>query len=245
MKRKPASQLDARRFIYAPASHDKKTGCVGAVYLDRGTCPLRCPMRGTAECYGECGNCRLHWDRLGRGGGLSWDEFRAKLKRERPVQGLLRLQVLGDLPTLPDGTIDLAYLEQVALILASYSAVAWCYTHIDLIGSDWVAKRNREIVKKYNKDGRIVINFSADTMQEADQAAALGLPVAVVLESGTVRSQRTPEHRTIAVCPNSQRASVQCDRCKLCLRADRQALIGLPAHGPAKNKINARLAANF
>ena len=101
------------------------------------------------------------------------------------------------------------------------------------------------------------VNQSADTLDEADQLSANGLPVVVVLhpsygrgERETLRDYRdriggmsfeTPAGYRVAICPATY-LDTDCNRCRVCA-TPRQGgtIIGFPAHGTKKGSVSKRV----
>lgn len=212
-------------------SSNTKTGPIPVSTTERRSCPPRCPHMD-AGCYADGGPLRIHWDKVPER-GTAWEEFCGRIA-QLPAGTLWRHNQAGDLPG--DGTrIDGPALMR--LVEANLGRRGFTYTHYDPTKGDnayWIAAANAM---------GFTINLSADTLEQADAYAELGIgPVVTVLHSTAGRHGATPEGRTVAVCPAVQTEGVSCATCQVCAK-QRQAIIGFPAHGMRKKVINLRLEA--
>lgn len=209
-------------------SGNKKTGPIPTSYTSARTCPDSCPLKG-AGCYAEQYPVREHWGDAAK--FVDWLTFVAAV-RALPAGQLWRHNVAGDLPGLGD-KLDCTALW--LLVESNRGKRGFTYTHKPLRTAF-----ERTTVKAANRAG-FTINLSADTLREADDLARLGIgPVVVTLPSDAPQTQKTPEGRTVVVCP-AQRRDVTCERCGLCAVAGRKAIIGFRAHGQSVKRINRRL----
>lgn len=84
------------------------------------------------------------------------------------------------------------------------------------------------------------MNLSADSLEHADELAALDLaPVVCVLPSDARKPTKTPQGRHVSVCPAAVRDDVTCASCGICAVPGRKAIIGFPAHGSGAKKAQA------
>jgi hypothetical protein len=205
-------------------SRNKKVGGIPVSTSTAATCPDACPLKSKG-CYATSGPLNLHWRNVSEGtAGGSWDTFTAQIAA-LPMGQPWRHNQAGDLPGDGDA-IDAAKLS--ALVNANRGKLGWTYTHkpMDIA-------RNRKAVADANANG-FTINLSADTLAEADQLAALNIgPVVVVLDApeGAKADTVTPEGRRVVTCPATYRDDVRCSDCLLCARANRETIVGFPAHG--------------
>ena len=187
----------------------------------RGACAQHpvAPSRVLDRCC--CGSRRC----VRRGGTL--EELCAQVKK-LPKRQLWRWAQAGDLPG--DGVrIDAAALAQ--LTTANAGRNGFGYTHYDAHDP-----HNAAAIKAAN-DAGFVISLSADSLERADELAALGIaPVACVLPTGTTKPTRTPAGRHVAVCPATVRDDVTCASCGICAVPGHKAIIGFPAHGSGAKK---------
>lgn len=211
------------------ASANKKTGPIPVSTSSKSTCPS-CPLKGNG-CYAEGGPLRLHWDKVSDGArGGTLPEFCADI-RKLPRHQLWRWAQAGDLPG-HDDRIDGAALEQI--VQANHGRCGFGFTHYDP-----KTPANKAALVAANANG-FTINLSADSLERADELAALGAgPVVVVLPIGATKPTRTPEGRFVAVCPATVRDDVTCATCGICAHATRKAIIGFPAHGSGAKKAQA------
>ena len=61
----------------------------------------------------------------------------------------------------------------------------------------------------------------------------------MLLHESRTKNFKTSEGTRINICPKTQRKDVTCKSCGLCQWADRDYVIGFPAHGTRKKKVNA------
>ena len=171
----------------------------------------------------------IHWKAVSerrRGGTL--EEFVHDVKK-LPKYQLWRHNQVGDLPG--DGTnIDVDALAQI--VKANKGKKGFTFTHYDPRIPD-----NAQAIDSANAAG-FAINLSAETLAEADEFAALFVaPVVVVLPADATRNRKTPAGNTVTVCPASIRDDVTCAQCAMCADTQRRNIIGFPAHGSGKAKV--------
>jgi hypothetical protein len=210
-------------------SQNRKTGPMPVTTTSANACPSTCSFRGQG-CYAESGPLALHWKAVtaGRRGG-SFDELLAGM-RTLPCNALWRHNQAGDLTPIAPGVIDAQMLLRLAM--ANRGRRGFTYTHYAM------TSENAAAVQHANALG-LTINLSAETLEQADEHAALGVaPVVVVLPANATRSTRTPQGRLVIVCPASI-GNTDCLTCGICQQRDRQAIVGFPAHGSAKAKVQA------
>ncbi len=212
-------------------SANTKTGPIPVSTTTRATCPTNCAMR--EGCYAASGPLALHWRAVSDGTrGSDWARFTRSIE-SLPFDQLWRHNQAGDLPG--DGsTVDPVALGE--LVRANIGRRGFTYTHYrDSQSLAWIRHAN---------DWGFTVNLSANNLTDADTLADTGAgPVVTVLPSTVTQNTRTPAGRRVVVCPATQRDDVSCATCQLCQRADRTTIIGFPAHGTQKRKIDIKLAA--
>jgi hypothetical protein len=220
-------------------SANRKLGPMPASYSERASCAPSCPLlaveredgsRERCGCYGDDWLTGRVWDRVTAGtDGVEWPAFCSQVAR-LPEWTMWRHDVVGDLPHA-DGRIDAVALGQ--LVEANRGRRGFTYTHHDpALGENgrWIRAAN---------DWGLTVNLSANSPTDADTLADIGAgPVVCLLPAGETQPSRTPAGRRIVVCPYVTHG-VQCIDCGLCQRADREAVIGFPAHGSAARKVEA------
>jgi hypothetical protein len=214
--------VGGHRVTFAPRSGNKKTGPIPVSITDTSSCPTTCAFQG-AGCYAAYGMLGGHWRATARR-GLSWSEFCARVAA-LPPGTLWRHNEAGDLPSgKTRDAIDARALRQ--LVAANRGRRGFSFSHYPM---DHAA--NRRAVAAANADG-FTINLSADSLEEADELAALRIaPVAVVLPADVpARATRTPAGRKVVVCP-AQTSGLTCETCQLCAVPRRKAIVGFRAHG--------------
>jgi hypothetical protein len=217
------------RFHITIKSANAKTGPIPVTTSPRATCPSTCPFRKNG-CYADSGPLALHWDAVSTGArGDDWPTLCAEVS-QLPDGQLWRHNQAGDLPHT-DGDIDAAAVQE--LTEANIGRRGFTYTHHDATRA-----HNLDVLERANVDG-LTVNLSANTLQHADRLADTGLPVVVVLPITQTTNTTTPAGRRVVVCPATVRDDVSCATCQLCARADRQVIVGFPAHGTSKARVDA------
>jgi len=210
-------------FHLTSQSYNSKVGIGVAVSTSSNdTCPDSCPLKAKG-CYASSGAIAIHWRHVTNGTrGNKWNEFIQQVGKLQRNQ-LFRHNQAGDLPGKNE-KIDSKKLEELTNTIWKKSLRAWSYTHKPM------TKSNLNAVKKAIEKG-FVINASADTLKEADELKAKGLPVAVTLHRNTPRTSFTPAGNKVVVCPAQYREEVNCSNCQLCLKKNRSVIVGFWAHG--------------
>ncbi|MNV10281.1 hypothetical protein BKP43_38700 [Variovorax boronicumulans] len=97
---------------------------------------------------------------------------------------------------------------------------------------------NQAAILNANRLG-FTVNLSAETLDQADEYAELGIaPVVVVLPQGAAKATSTPAGRQVIVCPASTGNS-DCLNCGICQQRDRASIVGFPAHGSGAGRVQA------
>lgn len=218
-----------------PVSSNSKTGPVAVTTSSRETCPSVCPFRNNG-CYADSGPLRFHWNKVTSGD--RGDEFPDFLKKLRNLDegAKVRLNQAGDLPG-EGNHIDREKLSQIKSALVGKKV--WTYTHKPVLTNT----ANAEAVRECNSEN-FVINLSANGLSHADKLADKSIgPVCTVLPS-TVEGRQsieTPKGRRVVVCPATYRENITCESCMLCAWKDREVIVGFPAHGTQKKKVDSAL----
>jgi hypothetical protein len=223
------------KFLFTLVSGNKKTGPIPVSMSSKETCPDACAFK-LKGCYAAAGALNIHWTKLTKGAmGMPWDAFISKLRTLR--RGTLwRHNQAGDLAGAND-SIDAVKLRE--LTEANKGKHVICYTHKPVL--DWQSKEaaaNRAAIVEAGANG-FNINLSANNLQHADELLALGIaPVASVVPITQMVNCKTPGGARVVICPAVTRDNVTCSACGLCARANREYVIGFPAHGNAKRFVN-------
>lgn len=220
-------------------SSNKKTGPIAVLTSSFYTCPDTCPFKrtenGSSGCYGDGGPLRLHWDKLTSGErGVTLTELLVML-RELGSGQLIRLFQAGDLPGY-NKYINLKDTKRLVKALRNWRAFG--YTHKPL-----EFKRNAEAIRHCNNEG-VCINLSANNLVNADELSETGVgPVSVTLpKDAPLKGVKTPGGRRVVTCPAVMtNEAITCSKCggtkgPLCLRTDRDFIVGFPAHGSSVNR---------
>lgn len=218
-------------------SKNAKTGPIPVSTSSSDTCPTSCPLLQDNSCYAKHGPLAIQWRKVDRGEhAKAWEGFLADVHALPPGQ-LWRHNQAGDLPGNGD-TIDLHML--VDLVETNRGKRGFTYTHKPVLTND----SNAAIIAWANKSG-FTINLSSNHLVHADRLADLDIgPVVTLLPTGAAENKtlETPAGRTVVPCPATYQDDVSCASCQLCQR-QRAVIVGFPAHGSAKGRINAALAA--
>ncbi len=216
------------QFHLVRISTNAKLGGLPASTTSSDSCPNNCSYRDNG-CYGDSGPLSIHWgavDKRKRGDDLS--TFCAKIKA-LPKYQLWRHNQVGDLPG--DGLrVNQPALHKI--VSANRGKKGFTFTHYSPL-----LPENAEAIKYANKMG-FTINVSAETLQEADVYVDLKVgPVVVALPASARRHTQTPAGHEVKVCPATLSTSTTCATCAMCADPDRKTVIGFPAHGSGKAKV--------
>lgn len=223
--------MTAARFHFVRVSGNRKTGPIPVTSTSEETCPPECGL--FRECYGKSGHLLMHWRKYtaagapGPAAGLTVDELCAHV-RTIPARALWRHNVVGDLPgNGPD--IDAAALAKIAR--ANRNRRGFTYTHKP------ATPENLKAIRAATRAG-FTINLSADNAAHADQLAAHGLPVVVVIPAAAPKVTRTPRGRKVIQCPAENSDRITCANCGLCALANRNYLIGFKPKGARRSRVD-------
>jgi hypothetical protein len=211
-------------------SANAKTGPIPVSTSSRDTCPNTCPFLKNG-CYADAGPLAIHWNKVQQGRGVDIDQFVAQIK-SLPKNQLWRHNQAGDLSHV-NGAIDAEDLTKI--IAANRGKNGFTYTHHDLDVGD-----NAQLIRHANQCN-FTINLSANNLHHADHLADLQIaPVVVALPSNankkTVRT--TPRGRKVIICPATTTPTINCANCRLCAHNRGNAIIGFPAHGLGRRKVD-------
>lgn len=200
-----------------------KTGMLTST-SSKDTCPDHCPHKGKG-CYARFGNLARVWKNVSEG---TWEtplpEFLDRI-RSLPSGSLWRFNQSGDLPG-KNNAIDVKVLSEI--VRANKGRKGFTYTHKPL------TPRNLKAIQEANQNG-FTINISLETLTQVDTIMAKGLPAVVILPENTEgKVVKTPEGRSVLICPQQRNPLETCARCGLCQKKDRSYAIGFKAHGNAK-----------
>ena len=215
-------------------SKNEKTGNIPVSTTTAKACPSTCPFNNKNGCYAESGPLAIHWRKVTEGErGTDWNTFCDSVSNF-PEGQLWRANQAGDLPH-NNGKVSRRLVRK--LVDANKGRKGFGYTHhLPHLGD------NSRIIKHANKNG-FTINLSANNLSNADEMKALGIaPVVTVLPS-TVNGDETPTVLTpqgnkVVVCPATYRDNVNCASCGLCQKSNRSCIVGFPAHGSMKKRVD-------
>lgn len=221
-------------------SMNKKTGPIPVTVSEENTCPDACPFKKESSlCYAKLGPLRLHWNKVSEGKrGMDWKSFLAAIKK-LPNHILIRHNAAGDLPG-NNNSINSNMLKE--LVAAFKNKKAFSYSHkpvLDGQENSETISNNRAAIKHANENG-FTINLSANSPEHADKLMALKIaPVASIVNSEQKKNFVTAGGNRVVICPATIRDNVSCSRCGLCQKANREYIIGFPAHGISFKRVNA------
>ena len=223
-------------------SSNAKTGRMPVTTTESSSCPSTCPHID-GNCYAKSGfHLRQHWSKVTsheRGG--SWSDLCNYIRTLKPNQ-LWRHNQAGDLPYVRIATqnsfqelITLPLLKDLVDANKSSGAKGYTYSHHVL------NTHNAEAIKYSNRNG-FTVNASCESMTQADDAIAQGIPAVVVVDNSKPVPARTPAGTKVVVCP-AQTRDTNCVDCGLCAQAKRTCVVAFLAHGNRANKLNKTLEA--
>lgn len=222
------------KFHLTLISSNRKVGPIPVSTSPQKTCPQNCKFKGKG-CYAEGGPIKMHWDKVSS--GERGEEYKTFLEtiRNLPAKQIWRHNQAGDLCGSKN---KINYKALADLIKANIGKQGFTYTHYPVIGQSKVAEHNRQCISIANAEG-FTINLSADNLEQADLFANLNVgPITVTLPANTpLKSLKTPEGRTVIICPAVINKSMTCSKCRICSKRDRKTIVSFPAHGFRKGMI--------
>lgn len=213
-------------------SSNAKTGPIPVSTSSDNTCPPTCPFKGSG-CYADSGPLKLHWRKTSS--GERGDSVAAFCERiaALPEGTFWRHNQAGDLAG--DGVqIDADAFGK--LVHANKGRKGFTYTHYQVLGGEFTI--NRTMVEWANQLG-FTVNLSGNNLTHADELADTGLPTVTVLPIDAPKVTHTPKGRKVVTCPAVNSDKITCATCRLCQVAERDYIIGFPAHGTSKAKASA------
>lgn len=225
------------RVFLSLKSGNRKTGPIPVSMTAASSCPPSCSYFG-AGCYAERHIIGMHWRRLSRGEGRTWEAF-CEAVRKLPSGQLWRHNEAGDLPGKGE---ELSESQIVELAGAARHTKGFTYTHKLGSGLEGDEKELHFAKLRYLNESGVTVNLSVDRFEELDDFARWGLPMVTVLPEDAPRVSHTKGGRKVIVCPAQVNEGTQCATCGICQanRADR-AIVGFLAHGNASAAITERL----
>ena len=209
-------------------SGNAKTGPIPVSTSSATTCPDACPFK-LSGCYAKSGPLAIHWSKVTSGTrGMDWQSFLSAIY-SLPVGQLWCHNQAGDLPGV-GSKIDRKALTQ--LVKVNSGKRGFTYTHKPL------TKVNVQAIAKANKSG-FVVNLSANSIDHADSLVGHGLPIAAVVPQSSPDRFVSPGGNRIVICPAQRIENMNCDKCRLCAKADRTFIVGFRPHGTFSRKVEA------
>lgn len=237
---------DLDLYLMTLRTKNTKVGNIPVSMSSPATCPPSCKLR--EMCYAMTGKLHLVWWKLGQGlltNGTYFSDFCKQIRELPESVTVWRHNQAGDLPGRHNHLNRSKCLQIAEANRADgRNRGGYSYSHYPVFAKEGVsehtAKHNRGVIAEMNKRG-FTVNLSADHPAEADEMVKLDIgPVVTVLPSDAKGRQRTPAGHKVRVCPAVLSKKVSCATCKVCNVQDR-AIIGFPAHGNGKKKVDAML----
>ena len=241
---RPFESEDAYSVGFVLESHNRKLGPIPVSRTARGSCPESCSFKN-AGCFAEVSYSRIHWQKVEKT-GMSWDAFCRAVSKLKNGQ-LWRHNEAGDLPGKGEAIDPIALSK---LVVANKGKRGFSFSHKPVLTTKPISPRSRSIPSHQERAlwivsnrraiaravrGGFVINLSADSLEQADELAALGIaPVSVVVaHDAPSHATKTPGGRQVVVCPNEAHG-LTCDECRLCAVPERKSIVAFRAHGQSK-----------
>ena len=220
-------------------SANAKTGAMPVTTTEESSCPKSCPHLQSGGCYAKSGPVSWHWNKVSKGlRGGTWDELTTYVSKLKAGQ-LWRHNQAGDFFSTEQGSkeyIRLDLLKSLVDANKSSGAKGYTYTHHEL------HTHNLEAIKYSNRNG-FTVNASCESMTQADDAIAQGVPAVCVVDSTKPVPARTPAGTRVLVCPaQDESRDVDCKSCGICQQANRKCVVAFLAHGNQSKKVNANLS---
>ena len=169
--------------------------------------------------------------------GGTWDDLTTYVSKLDRGQ-LWRHNQAGDLGyTRQQGReyIRLDLLKSLVDANKTSGAKGYTYTHHQL------HTHNLEAIKYSNRNG-FTVNASCESMQQADDAIAAGIPAVCVVDNSQPVPARTPAGTRVLVCP-AQTSDTNCKDCGICQQSNRKCVVAFLSHGSRAKKVNQSLEA--
>jgi hypothetical protein len=180
-------------------------------------------------CYGENSWMRKDWQLLTEGlRGYGATELFRKIVDLKPnltknPRRLARINVVGDLATLANGTVDVRFEARLWKSFVKQGFRPFGYSHHTDLGG--IARLNKAL------GGKGIVNASCESGEQADRAITLDIPATIVVAEPVAKGATTPNGHPIRNCPAAMDLVASCADCGVCARADRLTVVAFPAHG--------------
>ena len=218
-------------------SANAKTGAMPVTTTEESSCPKSCPHLQSGGCYAKSGPVSWHWNKVSQGlRGGTWDELTTYVSKLKAGQ-LWRHNQAGDFFSDTNGSkqyIRLDLLKSLVDANKSSGAKGYTYTHHEL------HTHNLEAIKYSNRNG-FTVNASCESMTQADDAIAAGIPAVCVVDNSKPVPARTPAGTRVLVCP-AQTSDTNCKECGICQQSNRKCVVAFLSHGNRANKVNDNLS---
>lgn len=228
---------------------NSKTG-LPTTTTSKNSCPISCELKGNG-CYAEIGHTAIHWNKLSNAESNEKNSLNALVSNIKShfkylTDKRIRLNQAGDLPHNNE-IIDAKSVLILASELKKAKIKAYTYTHHNLNLGD-----NLKTIFAMIKNG-IVVNYSAKNERHAiellNDKKTKKLPICTIISPQNHNKKNYfVEGVQFIRCPSEyllkdNGEKIQCKDCNLCMRPQRDFVVGFTAHGVRKNKVNTRLDA--
>jgi hypothetical protein len=216
--------------IAKESSGNKKLGKhIAVTYASQGSCPKTCPLFQKG-CYAETGP--MFWSVTSKlNKSAIKNSFEIALEEAMQIDSLsgknhLRIHVVGDCNTADSAEIIAKASERY---MSKHKKIAWSYTH------------NHSILRE--KWGNVSILRSCHNVKQVEKAFRDGYASALIFKQfpSDKTFSLTKDIRVIP-CPFQTGKAESCEKCKLCLQADKlhknRLVIGFETHGVKKKQAN-------
>lgn len=217
----PCPTVPASAAMWTGTTTNTKTGDVPTLWVgstreeSKASCK-GCPLLESKQCYAQFGTPSIgHGSMIRAAKKGKRYTLKAALQASKRSAKMARFGAIGDPAALP-----MEYLRKAIKAVRSVGLDPVGYTH------HWRSKP--ELAG--------VFMASCDSLEDCDDAIAMGYRATVVLPWDHTGKFTTPQGATGIVCPamtaEEKGASVTCNECRLCDGSKAGPVIGFPNHGP-------------
>jgi len=229
------------KFHLSEASKNSKIGLISSTTTSWESCPDSCPLK-LKGCYTYGGPLALHARKVTEGSrGDEWEDFILKM-RALPRGRKVRYNQSGDLPGFNE-SIDIEKLEELTKVVKERNLQVWTYSH------KWKSLKNIKAIKRANEEG-LIINLSANSLDDVDRLQKHKIPIAVVVPSDSPNTLYTKNGVKIVICPaqrenkNKDGGKITCEMCMLCYQGKRSCAVGFKSHGISTKHVDKLVSNN-
>ena len=218
--------------LWAARSRNRKTGDVptawiGATQAEAKASCSGCPLLDDGRCYSWSGATQLAAGSTRKSAERQPERYTmgAALAQRVASARMIRVTGLGDI-----GRSGRTLADEIVATAARVGLAVVGYTH------HW---REAGVAEAWR--GRLMA--STETLADADRAAREGWRASVVVPKDYPRLGKTPEGRTVVVCPEQVTGRVTCNDCRLCDASKAGPVIAFREHGNGSTRAAKRAPA--